>query len=192
MRFRHVCAAAVVAICSLAATPRTASADWLLTPFAGITFGGDTEGEHATFGGSFAYMGEGVVGFEVDFGYAPEFFSPEDDDLDIFGDANVTTLMANVIVGVPIGGTTGGGVRPYFSGGAGLIRTHISDAEDFFDISNNNFGINAGAGVMGVLQRQRGHSRRHPLLPQPPGSRGRRRVRHRLRRASTSGAGRSA
>lgn len=77
MRLRHMCAAAV-AICSLAVSPRTASADWLLTPFAGITFGGDTEGRHATFGGSIGYMGNGAVGFEVDFGYAPGFFSPED------------------------------------------------------------------------------------------------------------------
>ena len=151
MRLRHVCAAAAVAIVSLAASPRTASADWLLTPFAGITFGGDTEGQHATFGGSLGYMGNGAVGFEVDFGYAPEFFSPEDNDLDIFSDANVTTLMANVIVGIPIGGTTGGGVRPYVSGGAGLLRTHVKGAEDLFDVANNDFGINVGAGVMGFF-----------------------------------------
>jgi hypothetical protein len=167
MRFRHMCAAAVVAICSLAATPRAASADWLLTPFAGVTFGGDTtDGQHATFGGSFAYMGQGAIGFEVDFGYAPEFFSADDNGIDLFSDANVTTAMANIIVGIPIGGTSGGGARPYVSGGAGLIRTHISDAEDFFDVSNNDFGVNVGAGVrlrhVRLLARD---GRRHvPLL----------------------------
>jgi opacity protein-like surface antigen len=151
MRFRHMCAAAAVAICSLAVSPGAASADWLATPFAGITFGGDTEGQHATFGGSIGYMGQGAIGFEVDFGYAPEFFSPEDNDLDIFSDANVTTLMANVIVGIPIGGTSGGGARPYVSGGAGLLRTQLSDAEDLFDVANNDFGINVGAGVIGFF-----------------------------------------
>ncbi len=36
---------------------------------------------------------------------------------------------------------------PYVSGGAGLLRTSVSDVDDFFSVSNNNFGINAGAGL---------------------------------------------
>lgn len=122
--------------------PRTASADWLLTPFAGVSFGGDTDGRRATYGGSIGYMGAGVVGFEVDFGYSPNFLGDV-----AFVDSNVTTFMGNVIVGVPIGGDDAS-VRPYVTGGVGLLRTRVSDADQFFDIDNNSFGVNVGGGVM--------------------------------------------
>jgi opacity protein-like surface antigen len=63
--------------------------------------------------------------------------------------------MGNVIVGVPIGGQHGGGVRPFVSGGLGLIRTQIDGGNltGAFDVSssNNMFGWNLGAGVMGYF-----------------------------------------
>ena len=64
-------------------------------------------------------MGAGVFGWEADFAYTPEFFEGDDDDIDLIESSNVTTFMVNAIIGVPAGGTTGGGFRPYFSGGAG-------------------------------------------------------------------------
>jgi opacity protein-like surface antigen len=87
-------------------------------------------------------MGAGVIGFEVDGAFAPDVLNVGSDDL---VDTNVTTLMANLIIGAPIGAP---GVRPYVSGGAGLLRTSVSSADDFFDIDDNSFGVNAGAGVM--------------------------------------------
>ncbi len=133
---------ALLAFGLLAATPSTARADWLLTPFLGVSFGGDAEGQRVTYGGSIAYMGARVVGFEIDFSHAPEFL----DDV-LFPESNLTSLMGNVIVGVPIGGNNAS-VRPYVVGGGGLLRTSVSDAEDFFDIDNSSFGINVGGGVM--------------------------------------------
>ena len=56
--------------------------------------------------------------------------------------------MGNIIIGVPVGGQTGAGMRPYVSGGAGLLRTRVDDVDDFFDVNENSFGINAGGGVM--------------------------------------------
>jgi opacity protein-like surface antigen len=93
-------------------------------------------------------MGAGIIGGEVDFGYSPSFFGTETD----FGNNTLLTLMGNLIIGVPVGGTTGGGVRPYVTGGVGLIRTQI-DGGDLFNIesSNNDFGWNLGAGVMGFF-----------------------------------------
>jgi opacity protein-like surface antigen len=126
----------------LLALPSTARADWLLTPFLGVSFGGDADGQHVTYGGSIGYMGAGVVGFEVDFSHAPEFL----DEL-LFPESSVTSFMGNVIVGVPIGGSDAS-VRPYATGGVGLLRTSVSDIGGFFDIDNNSFGINVGAGVM--------------------------------------------
>ena len=75
-----------------------------------------------------------------------------------FGSNNVLTAMGNVIIGIPIGGTKGAGVRPYVTGGLGLIRTSYGDLLNFDAVSNNDFGYNLGAGVMGYLR----HPRRHP------------------------------
>lgn len=147
MRLKRVMVAALLGL--FLAAPATARADWFFTPYIGANFGGDSEDTSVNFGGSLGYMGAGVVGFEVDFGYAPSFFETPGVSDDSF-DSNVTSLMANVIVGAPIGGM-GEGVRPYASGGVGLLRARVDDADDFFDVTDNSFGVNAGAGVMGFL-----------------------------------------
>jgi opacity protein-like surface antigen len=145
MRLKRVMLMALLG-CILA-TPAPARADWFFTPYIGANFGGDADDANVNFGGSLGYMGAGIVGFEADFGYAPNFF---EDPAAAGFDGNVTSLMANVIVGAPIGGM-GEGVRPYFSGGAGLLRSRIDDVDDFFDVTDNSFGINLGGGVMGFL-----------------------------------------
>ena len=160
MSVRNLIVAASV-VCFAAAAPSTASADWLFTPYLGGTFGGSANiGEGGedfgdeferkmNFGASLAWMGEGIAGFEVDFGYSPNFFevSPDDNDVDFVGDGNVTTLMANLIVGAPMAG-----VRPYAVGGIGLIKSRVDDAGQFFgEIDNNDFGFNLGAGVTGFV-----------------------------------------
>jgi opacity protein-like surface antigen len=149
---------AVMAALALALSPASARADWLFTPNIGAGFGmnsGDAAGggEHLTYGVSLGWMGEGIIGWEADLAYTPEFFEGDDDDLDVVntGDSNVTSIMGNVIVGIPIGGQTGGGVRPYFAGGAGLLQTRVEDADAVFEIDNNDFGINLGGGVMGFM-----------------------------------------
>jgi opacity protein-like surface antigen len=92
------------------------------------------------------------VGFEVDFGYSPNFFEntvgPGNFE---FGDSNVTTVMANVLVGAPIGGQTGPGILPNGSGGLGLIRSHVSGGDFFDDLSSNDLGLNVGGGIQGFF-----------------------------------------
>jgi hypothetical protein len=108
---------------ALALAPATASADWLFTPNLGAGFGGSASGrEHMTWGASIGWMGEGIFGWEADLAYTPEFFESDDDDLDAFDSSNATSFMANVLLGVPIGGQLGPGFRPYVSGGAGLLQ----------------------------------------------------------------------
>ncbi|PYR07914.1 MAG: hypothetical protein DMG00_16175 [Acidobacteria bacterium] len=60
--------------------------------------------------------------------------------------------MGNLIVGVPIGGTRGAGVRPFATAGLGLLRTQI-DGGTIANVrsSNNELGWNVGAGVMGYF-----------------------------------------
>ena len=148
-----------------AAAPAKASADWLLTPYIGYNFGGsatfndaigDVEDEfekRAGFGASLAYMGAGAFGFELDLGYTPNFFQSTEGSGDFdYGDNNLTTLMANVIVGIPIGGTSGTGIRPYAAGGIGIMRSHIGDAEDLLgDLDTSDLGFNLGGGVSGFF-----------------------------------------
>lgn len=144
----------------LAAAPAKASADWLFTPFIGVNWGGsasfntadiDFEDEferRMTFGASLAWVSDGAVGFEFDLGFSPNFFENTAGGADFaFGDSNVTTAMANIVVGAPHGR-----VRPYASGGVGIIRVQIDDAEDFFDdLSTNDLGFNVGGGISGFF-----------------------------------------
>jgi hypothetical protein len=166
MASRKLLTTAALTLMAFAAAPAKASADWLFTPFIGSTFGGSanigTDGEDfgdeferkLNYGASLSWMGNGVFGFEVDFGYSPNFFevNPDDNDFDLIGSGNVTTLMANIVVGAPMGG-----VRPYASGGLGLIRTRATDVDAFFDnVTSNDLGIDLGAGVMGFMNENVG------------------------------------
>jgi opacity protein-like surface antigen len=156
-----------IAVAALVAGTRPASADWTLTPFVGWNFGGsaDVTGTGGTsagnkfekkidYGVSLAAMGGGAVGFEVDFGYSPNFFetgTAGNNDFRFTNDSNVTTLTGNAIVGIPIGGK-GGSVRPYVVGGVGLIRTNVQDAAELFSVNTkNDFGFDVGGGVMGFF-----------------------------------------
>jgi len=164
MALRKFAITSVLALMVFVAAPAKASADWLFTPFFGMNwggtaeftdFGGDFEDEFEqkmNFGASLSWMGAGAFGFEVDFGYSPNFFqnTTGDDDFE-FGDSNVTTLMANLKVGVPFGGQTGGGIRPYASGGLGLIKSRIDDPDDLFELNSTDWGFNVGGGVTGFF-----------------------------------------
>lgn len=157
-RMAHVVRTAAVLL-FLIGFARPASADWLLTPYLGITFGGaadfgdvgdfdDNFEKKMAFGAAATWMGAGIIGFEVDFGSTPNFFETTTGDGNFeFGDSNVTTLMANLIVGAPIGGQSGVGVRPYASGGVGLLRSNVSFDGLVDDLNRNEFGLNLGGGA---------------------------------------------
>jgi hypothetical protein len=142
----------IVAALALVLSPASARADWLFTPNVGAGFGGAATGsQHLTWGASIGWMGAGVLGWEADFAMTPEFFEGNDGDFDAFDASNVTSFMVNAIIGTPVGGTTGGGFRPYFSGGIGLLQSNVTDAESLFEVNNNEFGVNLGAGAMGFM-----------------------------------------
>ena len=141
---------AILAALALVLSPGAARADWLFTPNIGAGFGGDASGrEHLTYGATIGWMGAGIFGWEADFAYTPEFFSGDDDDVELFSDSNVTSFMANALVGIPIGGQAGGGFRPYVTGGLGVLQSSVGDADDLFEVDNSDFGFNLGAGAMG-------------------------------------------
>jgi outer membrane protein with beta-barrel domain len=133
------------------AAPIQARADGFVSPWAGVNFGGGgVNNGRGAFGVDAGGMGAGVIGGELDFGYSPSFFGTQND----FGHNTVIDLMGNVIIGVPVGGTHGAGVRPFVTAGVGLLRTQIdggSLAPLSSTSSNNMFGWNAGVGVMGYF-----------------------------------------
>lgn len=131
-------------VAAVVALPAPARADLLFTPYAGINFAGSTVDKRTNLGGSLAWLGDNGLGLELDFGFIPDFFEPKDLDIDVFGANNVTTVMGNVMFG-----RNGGGVQPYVSAGAGLLRTRIGSFGEIFDevATDNGLGVNAGAGL---------------------------------------------
>lgn len=160
MSVRKCIAVASLVLIGSIATPSKASADWLFTPFVGWNWGGtanllnvedftDEFEQKAMFGASLGYMGAGIIGFEVDFGYSPNFFENTTGSGNFeFGESNLTTLMGNLVIGVPIGGQHGVGFRPYAVGGVGIIKSSIGGADDLFNVDSTDWGINVGAGAM--------------------------------------------
>ena len=132
--------------CALAgALPSRADAQAFVTPFAGLTLNGDAPARKLTYGGGLTFMGK-AAGLELDLGYTPDFFNQNTTDVVIVGDNNVTTAMASLVVGPGVGP-----LRPYGVAGLGLIRSRINGTDLFDDLSTNDFGVNAGLGLMGKV-----------------------------------------
>ena len=149
----------VAGAAALVMAPMQARADGFVSPWIGSAFGGgdgvsngvstsELENGQTTFGITAGGMGAGIIGGEVDFGYSPSFFG----DKTLFGSNTVMNLMGNVIIGIPIGGQKGAGIRPYLTGGLGLLRTQI-DGGTLGNVSSsdNGLGWNLGGGVMGYF-----------------------------------------
>jgi Outer membrane protein beta-barrel domain len=145
----------LTAAVGLISAPIQARAEGYVTPWVGANWGSgnNLDNGRAAFGVNAGAMGAGIIGGEVAFGYSPSFFGTEND----FGSNTVLDLMGNVIIGIPVGGSHGKGIRPFVTGGVGLLRTQI-DGGSLANVSssNNMFGWNAGAGVMGYFNEHVG------------------------------------
>jgi opacity protein-like surface antigen len=147
-----------ISLLVLALVPATASAqNWFVSPFIGANFGGnadfgefpdlDDEVERRMDLGVTVGWVPNIVGFEVDFGFSPNFFEDTAGDRNFdFGESNVTTLMTNLLISAP----QGTNLRPYLSTGIGLMRANVDDGGALFDqLSTNDLGFNIGAGLNG-------------------------------------------
>jgi opacity protein-like surface antigen len=126
--------------------PRQAEAQGFISPLLGYDFGGDSgcpeitgcEEKKLNFGVGLGSLGS-VLGGELDLSYAKNFF----------GDApgyssSVLTVMGNILLAPKFGP-----VRPYGSGGVGLIKSNVDfTPTSLLDSSNNDFGWNIGGGLM--------------------------------------------
>ncbi len=126
-----------------AAVPASAQTDGLLTPFLGVAFDNPaTDENRLVYGGAVGFAGP-IVGFEIDYGYSPNFFESEDEFGEFGSEGSVTTLMGNVLVSLP-----NRRVKPYFTAGLGLLRTNLDFTDVFDDVSRNDLGVNVGGGIM--------------------------------------------
>jgi opacity protein-like surface antigen len=129
--------------------PAAAAAQGFISPLLGYDFGGDSscpeiagcEDKNLNIGAGLGSLGT-IAGFELEVSYAKDFFGEAPGF-----NSSVLTLMGNLIVGPQIGP-----VRPYATGGFGLIKSRIStDPDVLLDSTNNDFGWNIGGGVMVFL-----------------------------------------
>jgi opacity protein-like surface antigen len=127
----------------LSLAPGTLAAETFLTGFAGVAFGGDTDDSRGSYGGALGFTGD-VVGFELEFATTPDFFGRGDEG--VFTENNVLTVMGSMLVATPPGA-----VRVYGAFGAGLLKTRLEDPDQLFSIDSNDFGINAGGGLLVAL-----------------------------------------
>ena len=142
-----------IATLALAIAPSIARADGYFAPFIGANFGGDVglplsettlERNRMTYGFGVGGMMGGVFGIEFDLGYTHHFYSISGD---VAAQGNLLTAMPALVIGIPIGGQSGGGVRPYFVAGAGLMRRDV-DFDTLDSLSENDWGYTLGGGLM--------------------------------------------
>ncbi len=144
--------------------PGQAGAEWQVKPFIGVTVAGGTNyfadleqavgKPKAVIGISAAVVGE-VFGVEVDVARGPGFFQTGKADLVLT--SSMTTLTGNVTVALPRR-MTEYTLRPYFVGGAGLLRPSTKTFGGVFELSGNLATVDLGAGVTGFVSRRFGVS----------------------------------
>jgi hypothetical protein len=144
--------------------PGPAAAEWQVRPFIGFTFGGVTTfvdpevaigTQNAVVGISGGWLGE-TFGVEADFGRAPGFFQTDDapEEVRLVSSA-VTTLTGNVVIALPRR-LAGYGLRPYFSGGAGLMHIDTVGRFQILDLHRTLPMLSLGGGVTGFLTNRVG------------------------------------
>ena len=151
---RRLAVALLLCVC---APVTKASADWLIIPFLGTSFAGETTflvleagaGSRMTLGGSVALIGSGILGIEADIAHTPRFFEG-DDPLGLVLSSRVTTVSGNLILAAPLS-LTRESLRPYLVGGLGLLQARASDAARLFPLDEDRLGLTVGGGAIGFV-----------------------------------------
>jgi len=142
-------------VVSILLTVHAAHAQGYVAPSLGVTLANASGEGRADFGADIGWISaRDPIGVELDAVYAPSFFG----NGGRYGDNSVTTIMGNVVVAgggngrYRFGGRDRSSVRPYLSGGVGVIH-EVSTAPGAARIGNNDLGVNLGVGVMGFSGR---------------------------------------
>jgi hypothetical protein len=154
----------VLALCAalVVLAPRPAAAEWQFTPMLGWTFEGNTNivfvdaasrRTHRGYGGAVSLLGGGLFGVEAVTLYTPGFFQP--DGLGLVTSSRTFSLMGNAVLTVPRQWTEYS-LRPFFSGGLGLMYASSTDRGALFPVRTTLGGFNVGGGAIGFLSKRTG------------------------------------
>jgi opacity protein-like surface antigen len=142
--------------------PSSAWAEWQVKPFLGVTFGGTTTlidleetagNPNVAIGASALLVGE-VFGIEGDVGFSPGFFGREEF---LVRDSSVTTMTANLYVGLPRRWFLYT-LRPYVVAGGGVMRVRGEDRGQFFRLDQTLPTWDVGGGATGFVTDRMGVS----------------------------------
>jgi len=147
---------AVVIVVSILVDVHPAHAQGFFTPSLGVTLANQSGEGRADFGAALGWVDpRAPLGVELDVVYAPSFFG----GAGVYGANSVTTVMGNVIIAAGDTGRYGVGrrraasIRPYISGGVGVMHEVVTTATPGEQIANDDLGLNLGVGVMALSRR---------------------------------------
>ena len=143
--------------------PARAWADWQFAPFFGYSFKGETTlvtpealGDlkvRWTVGGTVTLIGRGPLGVEGTVLVVPHFF--EAGNVGAVSSSRTYALMGNVVLAAPQGWNEYG-LRPFVSGGLGLMHASQRTTSPVFPINQNLLGYNVGGGAVGFINDHTG------------------------------------
>jgi hypothetical protein len=141
------------------ALPWPCAAEWQFVPFIGYTWKGsatlyDPEGAvertHGNFGAAVTLVGEGPAGLEAYFVRTPGIFQREAGNI-VGTDVTVSgsyAFMGNAVLTTPRAWNRYG-LRPYLSGGLGVLHAFANDPVLPIDVTLT--AMNLGGGAVGLL-----------------------------------------
>lgn len=143
--------------------PADAAAQWQFAPFVGYTYNGATtlvdlergsEVTHWHFGGAVTLLGDSPFGVEGYFVRTPSFFQNENSDCNVAAtcvtSSRTYALMGNVVLATPRNWNRYG-LRPYVSGGLGLLHASRAAVQNVLPINLDLLGMNLGGGAVGFV-----------------------------------------
>jgi hypothetical protein len=159
MRFARALRALAVVFALLTAAP--AHAEWEFVPLVGLTFNAHTNafliadtiapvGTHINFGGAVSLLGRGILGAEGIGVFTPSFKGDVGTTVD---SSRALAVMGNVVLTTPRRWTEYT-LRPYVSGGLGVMR--LSVASDALGNQLNAAGFDIGGGAVGFFTKRTG------------------------------------
>lgn len=135
--------------------PSIAHAQVHVDPFLGWARNGDLSAWHPGGGVAVDWLSEGGLTVGADFGYESGFFDPPQGALDLIESSNLFTVTGLVGYAAPWR-REGPSVRPFVSGGVGVMRQHARDRAGFIDVSRTDPAWSLGGGTRVRLKRYLG------------------------------------
>jgi hypothetical protein len=141
--------------------PASAAAEWHFTPTIGWTFAANTsllDPDHGTakmhwnFGGSVTLLGGGIFGVEGMVNWTPGFFTGDEV---IVSKSHTVAYMGNIMLTTPRRWTEYG-LRPFVSGGLGMLGFSRTEVNNVFPDDGNIAAFDVGGGAIGFLSKRTG------------------------------------